>query len=231
MSKQTGIGARLFVDEYDISGDTGAINGINMSRAQLDYTGLDADYMERRPGIGDAGIDFTGFFNQPNAHTQLSPMGTAAQIVTAAFGSAVGASSASISGAQATYSVARGADGSLATTASFTSYAGFGVEWGNLLTGGSVSATGTGTAFDGAAASTSGGAAYLHVFSVTAGTVTVQVQDSASGTASWGTVCTFTAASAAGGERVASSGTAVDRYLRYSISGGTAVIAVAFHRD
>lgn len=231
MAKQTGIGGRLYVDEYDISGDTGAINSISMSRAQLDVTGLDKDYMERLPGIGDAGIDFTGYFNRTNAHTQLSPMGTAAQIVTAAFGSAVGDSSASISGAEASYNVVRGSDGAIATNASFTSYAGFGVEWGNLLSAGSVSATGTGTAFDGVAASTSGGAAYLHVFSVTAGTVTVEVQDSATGTSAWGTVCTFTAASAAGAERVDSSGTAVDRYLRYSVSGGTAVIAVAFHRD
>jgi hypothetical protein len=226
--KQTGIGARLFVDEIDASGDTGAIDTIALRRAQLDYTGLDKEYMERLPGLGDAEIGFTGFFNRTNTHSQLSPIGTAAQIVTAALGATVGASAASISGAQVDYNVVRGPDGMLSTKASFTSFAGYGVEWGNLLTAGTVSATGTGSAYDGAAASTNGGAAYLHVFSVTAGTATVIVEDSANAS-SWATIATFTAASAGTAERQSIAGT-IRQYTRYNISGGTAVIAVNLHR-
>lgn len=230
MAKQTGIGARLYVHKYDISGDTGAIDTIAESRAQLDYTGIDKDFFERLPGIGDAHIEFSGFFNRTNSHTQLSAMGTGAQIVTAAFAASVGATSASISGAQETYNVTRGPDGMLATKASFTSYAGYGVQWGNLLTAGTVSATGTGSAYDGTASSANGGAAYLHIFSVTAGTATVVVQDSADGATGWATIATFTAASVGTAERQSIGGT-IRQYTRYNISGGTAVIAVSLHRD
>lgn len=229
MAKQTGIGARLYVDEYDISGDTGAIDNIGLSRAQLDVTGLDKEFMERLPGLGDAELAFTGFFNRTNAHTQLSPMGTAAQIVTAAFAATLGAPSASISGAQASYNVSRGQDGSLATQANFTSFAGYGVQWGVMLTAGSATATGTGNAVDNTAASTNGGAAYLHVFSVTAGTATVTIEDSAD-SSSWAAIGTFTAASAATAERITTTGTTVRRYARYNTSGGTAVIAVSLYR-
>lgn len=232
MGKQTGIGARLWVGAYDLSGDTGAINSIATSRAQLDVTGLDKEFFERLPGLGDGSIDFTGFFNQPNNHTVLSPMGTAAMVVTAAFGTAVGVASASLSGAEASYSVTRGTDGSLANAAQFMSQAGYGVEWGSLLNGG-ASASGTGTANDGGTATTSGASAYLHVTSVTAGTVTVIVEHSTSGTASWTTVTglSFTATSAGTAERVATAtGGTVNRYTRYSVSGGTAVFALNLHR-
>lgn len=229
MAKQTGVGARLYVDEYDISGDTGAIDTIALRRAQLDVTGIDKDYMERLPGLGDAEIGFSGFFNRTNAHAQLSPIGTAAQIVTAATSAALGAAAASISGAQVDYGVTRGADGSLATKASFTSFAGYGVQWGVLLTAGSASASGTGNAVDNAAASSNGGAAYLHVFSVTAGTATITIEDSADAS-SWNPIGTFVAASAATAERIATTGTAVRRYARYNTSGGTAVIAVNLYR-
>lgn len=229
MSKQTGIGARLFVDEYDISGDTGAIDSISMSRAQLDVTGLDKEFMERLPGLGDAGISFTGFFNQPNAHTQLSPMGTAAQIVTAAMKGDAGAAAASISAAEVSYNVTRSVGGAIATNSEFTSFAGYGVEWGVMLTAGTVSATGTGSAVDGLASSASGGAAYVHIFSVTSGTATVTIENSSTGTSSWTAIGTATAAAAGTAERVALTGT-IARYTRYNISGGTAVIAVSLHR-
>jgi hypothetical protein len=66
---------------------------------------------------------------------------------------------------------------------------------------------------------------------VTAGTVTVTVQDSADN-ANFTAVpgLAFTAAAAGTAERVASSGTAIERYTRYNVAGGTAVIAVTLHR-
>jgi hypothetical protein len=229
VAKQTGIGARLYAGAYDISGDTGAIDAIGMSRTQIDVTGLDKDFVERLPGLGDGVISFTGFFNPTNAHAALSPIGTAARTVTAAFGTAVGSPAASLTGAQASYTTTRGVDGSVATSAQFLSQGGFGTEWGSLLTAGTVSASGTGTALDGTAAST-GGAAYLHVFSVTAGTATVVVEHSTTGTASWSTILTFTATAAGTAQRVSTAST-INRYARYNISGGTAVIAVNLHRD
>lgn len=234
MTKQTGIGGRLWANGTDISGDTGAITGINQSRAMLDVTGLDKSFMERLPGLGDGTIEFAGFFNQAGAHSVLSAMATANVIVTASFGTAAGDNAFSLSGSEATYGVQRGADGSLATSSQFTSRSGYGVEFGLLQIGG-ASASGTGTAVDWGASSAAGGAAYLHVTSVTSGTVTVIVEHSTSGTASWSTVSglSFTATSAATAQRVATSTatTTINRYTRYSVSGGTAVIAVSVHRN
>jgi hypothetical protein len=232
VAKQTGIGGRLWAGSADISGDTGAISSIAESRAQIDVTGIDKSFMERLPGLGDGTIEFSGYFNASGAHPQFSAMGTANVIVTASFGTAAGDSAASLSGANASYGVQRGADGSLATSNSFTSRSGYGVEWGLLLAGG-VSASGTGTSVDWGAATSTGGAAYLHVTSVTAGTVTVKVQSSTDNS-SWGDVAglTFTATSAGTAERVGTtaSNTTINRYTRYSVSGGTAVIAVNLHR-
>ena len=234
MAKLTGIGARLYAQNYDISGDIGAIDSISMSRAQLDVTGLDKDFFERLPGIGDASINFSGYFNNVNAHALLSGMGTGAKVVTATFGTAISSPTASISASQESYNTTRGPDGALTIQSAFTSYAGYGVEWGHLLTaGGTVSATGTATSTDdNTAASANGASAYLHVLSVTAGTVTVTIQDSADNAAFTAVSgLAFTATAAGTAERVATAaGAAIARYTRYNVAGGTAVIAVALHR-
>jgi hypothetical protein len=228
--KQTGIGARLWFMQYDLSGDTGAIDTIGESRAMLDVTGIDKEYMERLPGLGDGVIGFTAYFNPTNAHAALSPIGTAARIATAAFATTVGAPSASISAAQESYNITRGQDGSLVTQTQLLSHAGYGVEWGNLLTAGTVSAVGTGTAYDGGTATANGASGYLHVLSVTSGTATVTIEGSASGTASWSTLMTFTAAAAGTAERQSAAGS-IPQFTRYNTAGGTAVIAVALHRN
>ena len=41
MAKESGIGHYLFVDGYDLSGDTGSVGTIAMRRAMLDVTGID----------------------------------------------------------------------------------------------------------------------------------------------------------------------------------------------
>lgn len=95
-------------------------------------------------------------------------------------------------------------------------------------------ATGDGSAQDGGAASTAGGAAYLHVLAKTGGTtINVVVQDSADGATGWATIATFTAFSVKGSaQRVAIAGT-IRRYTRVSWtlgSGGTWSINVAITR-
>ena len=236
MAKQTGIGARLYVQSLDISGDTGAIDSIAQSRTMLDVTGLDKDFFERLPGLGDGAVAFTSFFNTAGAHPTLAAMGTAQKIVTASLGSAtpaVGDSAASLGASQESYNTTRGADGSLVSQSQFQSFAGYGIEWGNMLTAGTVSATGTAsTTWDNTAASAGGASAYLHVFSVTAGTVTVTVQDSADNAAFTAVSgLAFTATSAGTAERAATAaGAAIARYTRYNVAGGTAVIALNLHR-
>lgn len=239
MAKQTGIGANLYAGAYNVSGDIGAINTIGSSRTLIDLTDIEDDAVTRGPGIADGTIDFTGFFDK--ASGQLfdafgSAFGTANVQFTATLGTAIGDSAASLIAQKANYSTTRGVDGSLAVAMTAQSAGGYGLEWGQLLTPGrAVSATpGTAsTSADGGAATTAGASAYLHVFAVAAGTVTISVVDSADNS-SFAAVSglSFTATAAGTAERVETSSTAtIRRYLRYVVSGGTATFAVNVCRN
>lgn len=234
MAKQTGIVSNLYVDDANLSGDVGAVDTIAMSRAQLDVTGIDKDHRERLPGIGDANISFTSFFNTAGAHGELAGMGTAAKVVTVALGTAIGYTAASIVGAEMTHNTTRGEDGSLVAQTNFTAHIdGAGIEWGELHTAGgreTFTAAGSAATLDGLAATTTGAAAYLHLFSIGSGTATFKVQDSADDLSFTDvTGLAFTAASAGTAQRVATAGTAtLRRYTKVVATGtfGTAVVAV-----
>ena len=236
MAKITGIGANLWVDQYNVSGDVGAIDSIASSRAQLDVTSIEDDYMSRLPGIGDGSISFTGYFNvtSPSLHNSIgSAFGTAISIITAAFGTAIGSPAASLGAARATYNTTRGADGSLAVNVSAESGIGYGTDWGVLLAGrGTATGTAT-TTVDGGAATTGGAQAYLHVVSVSAGTVTITVQDSSdNSTFNNVTGLSFTATAAGTAEyKATAAGATIARYLRFNCSGGTAVFALNVARN
>lgn len=91
---------------------------------------------------------------------------------------------------------------------------------------------GNAASIDGGAATTSGGAAHLHVTALTGTSITVVIQDSADNVA-WATILTFTAATVAGtSERVATSSSAtIRRYTRALWTGTfTATFHVAFSR-
>lgn len=236
MAKITGIGAQLWVDAYNVSGDVGAIDSIASSRAQLDYTSIEDDYMSRLPGLGDGSISFSGYFNRasPSLYAAFgSAFGTAITIITASFGTAIGSPAASIGAARSTYSTTRSADGALALSASAESGIGYGVDWGVLLNS-RDSATGTATTtVDNSVATSLGAQAYLHITAVAAGTVTITVQDSADNanfTAVSGLA--FTASSTAVAEyKATSAGAAIARYTRYNVSGGTATFALNLSRN
>jgi hypothetical protein len=236
VSKRTGIISNLWVDQYNVSGDVGAVDQINASRNLLDVTGIDAEFMERLPGLGDGSISFSGFFN-PSAgafHAAYgSAFGTALSQVTVSIGTAIGDPAASIGAARTSYGVTRGADGSIATSAAAESGIGYGVDWGFLLNA-RASATGTATTtVDNAVATSRGAQAYLHVTTVAAGTVTVTVEDSADNS-SFDAVSglAFTATSAGTAQYLATSSTAtIRRYLRYNVTGGTATFALNVSRN
>lgn len=236
MAKQTGIGAQMWVDQYNVSGDVGAIDSIASSRAQLDYTSIQDDYMVRLPGLGDGSISFSGFFNRtsPSLYASFgSAFGTAIAIVTAALGTAIGSPAASLGVARATYTTTRGVDGSLLLAAQGDSGIGYGTDWGVLLNS-NVSATGTATTtVDGGTASSTGAQAYLHITAVAAGTVTITVQDSPdNSTFTNVTGLAFTASSTAVAEYKATAATAtIERYLRYNVTGGTATFALNVSRN
>lgn len=236
MAKITGLGANLWIDQYNVSGDIGAIDSIGSSRAQLDYTSIEDLFMSRLPGLGDGSISFSGYFNTstPSLHNAIgSAFGTAVSIVTASFGTAIGAPAASLGAARASYTTTRSADGGLAVQVSAESGIGYGTDWGVLLAG-RASATGTAsTTVDNGAATTNGAQAYLHITSVAAGTVTISVQDSSDNSSfSNVTGLTFTASSTAVAEyKATAAGATIGRYLRYNCSGGTATFALAVARN
>ena len=91
MAKTTGITSTVVVD--DASGSARTISadvtnfGTNQSRAQIDVTGVDKDFMERLPGLGDWSLTLGGVFNNASnqSHAVFSSMGTALRTVTISF--------------------------------------------------------------------------------------------------------------------------------------------------
>lgn len=63
MPKTSGLGAALYLDGYDLSGDIGAIGKIAGGPALLDVTSIDKFANERIGGVRDGGISFSAFFN------------------------------------------------------------------------------------------------------------------------------------------------------------------------
>lgn len=115
------------------------------------------------------------------------------------------------------------------------------MQWGQALTShAAVTATGTGTAVAGTAATSNGGVAQLHVTAVagtSSPTLGVIIEHSVNGSTSWATLATFTqVTTSTSAQRVTvAAGTTVRRYLRASYtvagSGPSYTIAVAFARS
>lgn len=227
MAKQSGLGASLFVGQYDISGDVGALSSAETMRGQLDVTAINVSAMERINGLRDGTMSLMSFWNTASnqAVPVLDAMPRTDRNVSCFLGSTLGYPAASITGKQMNFAVTRGEDGSLGATTDIKANGyGMGVEWGEMLTTGKQTfASGTldTTSIDGGAATAFGMAAYLHVFSLDSGTPTVTVQDSANNSAfSAITGGAFTAITGAVSERIQTSATgAVRRYVRIEVTG------------
>jgi hypothetical protein len=227
MAKQSGLGDRLFVAGYNLSGDIGSIGRIGGGPATLDVTGIDKEAPERLGGVRDGGIEFSAFFNDAagQAHPRLKLLPTADQIVTYCRGTTLGNPGAALVGKQINYDPTRGQDGSL-TIAVQALANGYGLEWGRQGTAGIRTDTGAtnGSSIDDGAASAFGLQAYLHVFAFTGTSVTVKIQESSDngGADAWADVVggAFTAATGITSERIATaSNLAVERYLRVVTTG------------
>lgn len=236
MAKQSGLGDRLYVDGYNLSGDIGSLARINGGPAPGEVTAIDKLAFERLGLLRTGGMEFTSWFN-PSAnqeHAVLKALPYGDRIVTYFRGTAVGGQSASLVGKQLNYDPNRGADGSLALNTSVESN-GYGLEWGDMLTAGARTDTvaTNGTSVDGLASSAFGGQAYLHVEAFTGTSVTVTIQDSADNSA-WANVTggAFVAATARGAQRLAIPGT-IRRYVRATTTGtfSNAVFLVTFSRN
>lgn len=226
MAKTSGLGARLFIGGFDLSGDTGAVQRIAGGCAPIDVTGIDKSAMERIGGQRDGGIEWSSFFNPTGAHPVLSALPTADVLATYCHGTTLGNPAACCVGKQIDYAPTRANDGAL-TMAVAVQANGFGLEWGVQATAGQrTDTTATaGTAFDAAGGATTnfGVQAYLQVFSFTGTSVTVKLQESSdnAGDAYVDVVGGgFAAATAVGTQRIATAtNLAVERYLKVTTTG------------
>ncbi|MEU6781495.1 hypothetical protein ABZ912_20005 [Nonomuraea angiospora] len=243
MAKQAGLGDRLFVAGYNLSGDIGSLGRIGGGVAGTqDVTGIDKSAFERIGLARDGSLEFSAFWNvaTDRAHLRLSALPTSDQILTYCRGAALGSHAASLVGKQINYDPSRAADGSLTIAVQALANA-YGLEWGRLLTAGirtDTSAT-NGSSVDFGTGSTAFGLqAYLHVFAFTGTSVTVKLQESSDDGAgdAWADVTGggFTAATGVTSQRIETArGQTVERYLRVVTTGtfSNAQFAVSVTRN
>lgn len=234
MAKQSGLGDNYYVDGYDLSGDTRSLGRVSGGPAALDLTGIDRSAYERVGGIRTGTIQWVSYFNDTagQAHPVLSARPTTDRIATYCRGTGLGSPAASCVAKQIGYDPSRADDGMLTIGVSVDSNR-YGLEWGQLLTAGKRTDTAAtnGSSVDGAAATTEGGQAYLHVFSFTGTDVTIGVEDSANNSAFTAvTGLTFTAVTAAPfTQRLATAaGATVRRYLRAATTTSAGFTSVVY---
>jgi len=223
MSKRTGLGSQLWVSGYDLSGDAGSVPRISGGPAWLPVTGINKSAHERKGGRRDGRLMANVWFNDAagQAHAALSPLPTADVMLTWAAGETVGDPAACLVAKQVGYDPTFGNDGSLSFGVEAQANA-YGIEWGETLSAGTDNVTGAGNSasLDGAAASSNGLQAYLHVFAFTGTDVTIKLTESSddfsADSASDVTGGAFTqVTSAPTWERIATANDlAVERYLR-----------------
>lgn len=222
MAKSSGIGDRLLVGGYDLSGDTGSIQRISGGPAALDLTDIGQGAFDREGGLRTGAIDFTSWFNKAagRAHPVLKALPRVDTLVTYCHGYTLGAPCASCVALQVGYDPTRGADGSLSMAVQSVSN-GYGVEWGFQLTPGlrTDTSASNGASVDGTASSSLGAQFYLQSTALTGTSCTVAIEDSANDSA-WAALsgAAFTAFTGPGWQRVAVAGT-VRRYLRAVTTG------------
>lgn len=245
MAKVSGIGQRLYVNEFDLSGDIGAINTAQASRNQQDVSTLLDTAVERLGLLRDGQLAYTAFFDTDAGQEHLVERNLPqSALFTWCLKDAIAAQTCSLVANMSDRGLNRGQDGSLIVTPTAMAN-GYGLQWGTLLTTGqqTFASAGAGTGVDDYVPvfgtlplpSAHGWAAYLHALSLGSGTANVALQDSTDNL-SYGNITGggFTAITGATSQRLesASSTAAVKRYVRINVSGTftNLVLAVSFVR-
>lgn len=184
MAKTSGLGTHFYVDGYDLSGDTNALDTIESSIEMLDDTGINKYAHERLPGLKDGKLGFTVIFNPSTSspvaeHSVLNTPPRADRILLFCANS-IGDMSAAMVAKQTNYAGNRDDKGNLKFKVEADAN-GFGLEWPLLLTPNQRTDTAAtnGTAFDFGAATSFGFQAYLQLIAFTGTDATVKLQDSA----------------------------------------------------
>lgn len=236
MAKQSGLGDRLLVAGFDISGDIQALDNVHGGPALGDVTDITQSAHSRLGLLRDGGMGATVFFDAANAHPVLSALPTADVAACYLRGTALGAPAACCVAKQIGYDPDRSADGSLILKTQFDAN-GFGLEWGEQLTAGlrtDTTAT-AGPVTDDGAATNFGGQAYLQVTGFTGTSVTVAIQHATTSGGSYSNILAFTAVTAAPAwQRIAvPNTTTIDEFVKVTTSGTftSATFAVVFVRN
>jgi hypothetical protein len=243
VTKQSGVGDRLFIGGRNVSGDINSVGPVSGGGRVLDMTDITQEAMDRQLTVRDGQIGFKAYFNTDTgqAHDTLSTLPITDVIVSYFRGAALGSPAACVVAKQLDYNLTRPDDASLTFDVSALANL-YGLEWGQQLTAGERTDTsgGNGTSADLTTVSTSfGWQAWLHVTAVTGTSVTVTLQDSADNGSftnlSGGAFTAVTSGTGHSAQRLqsASRTDTVRRYLR-AVSSGTfssATFAVVFTRN
>ena len=231
MAKISGIGQRLYVQGFDLSGDTGQINNVGSPVNLLDVTPISAAAMERIMGRRDGLISFTAFFNDAadGEHVALKGLPTSDVLALYLMSATRGDACAAISAKQENYDGSRGADGSLTIAVNLPASAGIPLERGIILVAKTTSHTGetdeTGDNFG--SQTTVGAVGFLQHFEDTSpsGVIEYDIEDSSDSTdgddGNWSNLIAFSNVStpwAGIAERVAVNGN-VEKWVRASTNG------------
>ena len=241
MAKSSGLNVWLYVDGNDLSGDANSLGAVGYANELYDVTTLDSSATARLLGKVDGTMSVNGYFDTAAGKIHAVLTGNSGKLLTAdvnvlvPLGADAGDPAYGLIAKEAEFNTDRTDAGPITVTSSFAGN-GFGPEFGEMMTAhdDTHSSAGSGTVVDSGASSTNGGAAYLHVFSLASGSVTVNLQESTSSGGSYSNFVTFStvaAAAAPTAERVTMSGT-VQRYIKVTTTGtfSNAVIAVGFAR-
>lgn len=227
MAKESGLGARLFLNDTNMTGDTQAVPAIEKSITTLDFTTIDLSAVARKAALLNGRIGYRTFFNTTGAHAELDDMPRTDVIVSYFHRATVGVPACSMTSKQTEYKHNRGTDGSFLADIDNLSNSWW-LDWGLAMTAGVRTDTG---ATNGAAVDFSyqgapksfGLQAYLHVLAFTGTSAVVKLQsDDNSGftTPTDVTGGAFTTVTAPTFERIQTSRTfAVERYLRVATTG------------
>lgn len=239
MTKSSGLGARLYVAGYDLSGDVGSVEEVGGGNDPLVVTAIRSSAPERIGGKRDGRINFTSFFNDATGqeHDALKGRPLTDVLVSYLHRATIGSPSAHMMAKQVNYDPTRPEDGSLTLGVSALAN-GFGLEWADQLTAGLISVTGNGsqTSIDyGVTIGTTafGAQAYLQVSEFTGSGVAVVVdQSSDNGVGdAWSPVISFSVTSAGRSFQRATAATAttsIERYLRATVTAFPAFTSLTY---
>jgi hypothetical protein len=230
MAKESGLGANLYIDGWDISGDTNSVGTLSKALAPLPVTGIDKYAVERLPGKLTGRIAWVSYWNPTNAHLALETLPRTSRVVTYLHRPLLGSPAASMVAQQISYDPKREDNGGLTATVDTLSNAWW-LDWGLSLTNGKRTDT-TATNGDGVdfgdptpIAYSFGLQAHLHVFAFTGTNVTITLEQSSDNgvgdtfaPVTGGTFALVTTAHTS--ERIATArNQSVERYLRVVTSG------------